>query len=166
MATQKQIAANRRNAQKSSGPKSQAGKSRAALNSLKHGLSVPNGSVDGMLLEKLAARIAGGNEVDAMRLARGIAAAELELARVRRISSRLWEQHSVAPASGGNDDRAKRLIHVHLHEAGTFAEFAKLIRYEKRAAFRRDRAVREFLEAGRCVIDRSVPTDQPTEADD
>src|SRR3954452_4097773 len=38
MATAKQIAANRRNAEKSTGPKTEEGKNRTRLNSLKHGL--------------------------------------------------------------------------------------------------------------------------------
>ena len=38
MTSQKQIEANRRNARKSTGPKSAVGKTRAAHNALKHGL--------------------------------------------------------------------------------------------------------------------------------
>ena len=38
MATQKQIAANRNHAQKSTGPRSEAGKQIARLNALKHGM--------------------------------------------------------------------------------------------------------------------------------
>ncbi|QEH38486.1 hypothetical protein OJF2_70890 [Aquisphaera giovannonii] len=40
MATAAQIAANRRNAQKSTGPRTKAGKARSRLNGLKHGLCV------------------------------------------------------------------------------------------------------------------------------
>jgi hypothetical protein len=39
MATEKQIAANRRNAAKSSGPRTAAGKSRSKMNALRHGLA-------------------------------------------------------------------------------------------------------------------------------
>ena len=38
MATREQIAANRKNAKKSTGPKSEAGKDRARFNGLRHGL--------------------------------------------------------------------------------------------------------------------------------
>ncbi len=38
MASEKKIEANRRNAQKSTGPKSEEGKSRSRLNGLKHGM--------------------------------------------------------------------------------------------------------------------------------
>jgi hypothetical protein len=39
MATQKQIEANRRNAERSTGPKTEEGKAKASLNSLKHGMT-------------------------------------------------------------------------------------------------------------------------------
>ena len=39
MSTPKQIAANRRNAQKSTGPRTTAGKAKTRLNPLKHGLT-------------------------------------------------------------------------------------------------------------------------------
>jgi hypothetical protein len=41
MASEKQIAANRRNAQRSTGPKTEAGKERASRNALCHGLASP-----------------------------------------------------------------------------------------------------------------------------
>ena len=39
MATEKQFAANRRNAKKCTGPKSVAGKSKSSMNNLKHGVN-------------------------------------------------------------------------------------------------------------------------------
>ena len=43
MVSDRKLAANRENAKKSSGPKSQTGKHRSARNALSHGLAVPIG---------------------------------------------------------------------------------------------------------------------------
>ncbi|HMF07283.1 MAG TPA: hypothetical protein VKE72_09770, partial [Methylocella sp.] len=87
MASERQIAANRRNARKSTGPRSGAGKKRASRNAYRHGLtlSVTSTAAYAKQLDKFARKIAGDTE-DTIVLdrAREIAQAELELARVRR----------------------------------------------------------------------------------
>jgi hypothetical protein len=87
MASEKQKAANRRNACKSTGPRSQAGKRRASRNAYRHGLSSSTMSNTAFpkQREKFARRIAGdtANELILER-ARDVARAELDLARVRR----------------------------------------------------------------------------------
>ena len=47
MATNKQLEANKQNAKKSTGPRSQAGKARSRLNSRKHGLTAKTLIIDG-----------------------------------------------------------------------------------------------------------------------
>ena len=89
MATQKQIEANRRNARKSTGPRSASGKKRASRNALKHGLTTPiSGAVVTREIEALARQIAGDPE-DRLRmaLARDAAEAQLDLDRVQRSAS-------------------------------------------------------------------------------
>jgi hypothetical protein len=80
------LAANRRNALRSTGPKSAAGKQRAARNALKHGLAVPVGA-DPTLFEQIdaLALLIAGEEASAARLvlARRVAEAQLDLDRVR-----------------------------------------------------------------------------------
>jgi hypothetical protein len=94
MASQKQIEANRRNARKSTGPRSDPGKKRASWNAYRHGLSKPMlGAAFASGVEVLARRLAGG-AADPMTLALACDAAEamLELARVRRVKVALIER--------------------------------------------------------------------------
>jgi hypothetical protein len=97
MASERQIAANRLNARKSTGPRSGTGKKRASGNAYRHGLTLNITSTAALAeqLDKLAREIAGDSE-DAILLgrARAVAQAELELARVRRAKVALIERAS------------------------------------------------------------------------
>jgi hypothetical protein len=97
MASERQIAANRRNARKSTGPRSGAGRKRASRNAYRHGLtlSISSTAASAKQLDKLVRKIIGDTE-DAILLerARAIAQAELELARVRRVKVALIERAS------------------------------------------------------------------------
>ena len=97
MASERQIAANQRNARKSTGPRSGAGKKRASGSAYRHGLTMNITSIAAFAkrLDKLARKIAGNTD-DAITLerARAIAQAELELARVRRAQIALFERAS------------------------------------------------------------------------
>src|SRR5262249_40676297 len=97
MASEQQIAANRRNARKSTGPHSGAGKKRASRNAYRHGLrsSITSTAEYAKQLDKLVREIAGDTK-DAILLerARAIAQAELDLARVRRVKVALIERAS------------------------------------------------------------------------
>ena len=61
MASERQIAANRRNARKSTGPRSGAGKKRASRNAYRHGLTscVTSSAAVAKQLDKLIRKIAG-----------------------------------------------------------------------------------------------------------
>lgn len=91
MANQSQIEANRRNATKSTGPRSRSGKNRVSKNALRHGLSVPfQAGAAQARLEKLAVQIAGaGSNCITLELARAAAIAALDLARVRQVKAQL-----------------------------------------------------------------------------
>jgi hypothetical protein len=103
MASERQIAANRRNARKSTGPRSGAGRKRASRNAYRHGLTlnITSTAAFAKQLNKLARKIAGDTK-DAITLerARAVAHAELDLARVRRAKVALIER---ASASGELD---------------------------------------------------------------
>jgi hypothetical protein len=95
MASARQIAANRRNARKSTGPRSGPGKKRASRNAYRHGLTlnIISTAAFAKQLETLVRKIAGDSE-DAIVLERAhaIAQAELDLARVRRAKIALIER--------------------------------------------------------------------------
>jgi hypothetical protein len=88
MATKRQIAANRRNARKSTGPRSRAGKERASRNSYRHGLSygVAGAAAFAKHVEALARKIAGRSaDAVTLEIARSVARAEFDLAQIRRL---------------------------------------------------------------------------------
>ena len=88
MATEKQIAANRQNAGRSSGPRSGEGRRRSSQNAYRHGLSAGvNAHVESIKdIEALASKIAGNStDVVVLECARTMAQAEFDLARIRRL---------------------------------------------------------------------------------
>jgi hypothetical protein len=97
MASERQIAANRRNARRSTGPRSGAGKKRASRNAYRHGLSlnIISSAASAKRLEKLVRKIAGNTDNPILlERARALAQAELDLARVRRAKVALIERAS------------------------------------------------------------------------
>lgn len=101
MASQSQIEANRRNARQSTGPRSAAGKKRVGKNALRHGLGVSFqvSAVQAKLVDKLAQQIAGASTERLVReLAREVAIATFDLARVRRVKTALI-QHELTLGS-------------------------------------------------------------------
>lgn len=112
MASERQIAANRRNARKSTGPRSSAGKRWASRNAFRHGLSLSLTAM-GTSTEEITqlARKIVGDTADAITMMHGLTAAEaeLEIARVRRakaaIINRLMAFESLDPGKLFNSPR-------------------------------------------------------------
>lgn len=100
MPTAQKLAANRRNAGKSTGPKSRAGKSRTARNARRHGLASSvwsDPALDGAT-ESLARELAGPAATPELRrLACDAAAAHIAVDRVRRAAHRLMAQQLEDP---------------------------------------------------------------------
>jgi hypothetical protein len=120
MASERQIAANRRNARKSTGPSTSAGKERASGNAYRHGLRSGRvtTAIDAKEVEELARSIAG-NSASSMVLecARTAAEAMLALARVRRLRMALLEQirrFGNSIASAGSAPREIRYLRTSL----------------------------------------------------
>jgi len=139
MASERQIAANRRNARKSIGPRSGAGKNRASRNAYRHGLTLSMTSTAAFAkqLDKLVREIAGNTEnAIVLERARAIAQAELDLARVRRAKVALIERASAFGVAAAT---------MPSHEPNR-SELRQLDRYERRAAAQRERAVRNLYD--------------------
>jgi len=88
MATERQIAANRQNARKSTGPRSRAGKRRASRNSYRHGFSYGVAAAVEFTkhVEALAQKIAGrGADAVTLEIARSVARAEFDLPQIRHV---------------------------------------------------------------------------------
>jgi hypothetical protein len=136
MTSDRKIESNRKNAQKSTGPRSEAGRRRSRRNALRHGLAIAIGS-DSTLSEdvkRLASALARGRSGSNIgEFAHQAAEAEIDLLRIRKIRASLFN------AILGNPET--KLDHSELNE-----ELAKLERYERRAFSRRKRAFRAMTE--------------------
>ena len=97
MATEKQIAANRLNAQKSTGPRTREGRAASRLNSLKHGLTAEtlilpgeNASDLEALLDAFESKFRPTDEVE-QDLVRQMALATWRLRRFSQVENALWD---------------------------------------------------------------------------
>jgi hypothetical protein len=144
MASERRNEANRRNAAKSSGPRSSAGRDRASRNSNRHGFAAsrPLSAEQVRRVEKLARRIAG-NASDPIILdhARSAAQAEFDLAQIRRVKVATIEQllsvGETMPATPSElSDRTAEAVQLAL------PDLVKLDRYERHATARREQALR------------------------
>jgi hypothetical protein len=88
VASQKQIAANRENAKRSTGPRTRAGKKRSSKNSRKHGLSLELDEILADEAAQLARAISATIGVDPIHCG-DFARAGVAVERVRRVKTRL-----------------------------------------------------------------------------
>ena len=92
MATAKQVAANRANAARSSGPRTPAGRAKSSRNAFRHGLSLslslplPRDLTTATEIDRLAQAIAGENPSEQQLMAANeFATAQCELMRIRAL---------------------------------------------------------------------------------
>jgi hypothetical protein len=140
--------ANRANAKSSTGPKTSGGKTRAAQNAFRHGLSVPVMTDPALAPEvEVMARKISGSYADAETLerARRIAEAQIYLFRVRNsrrsLIAGLLADLNYQPVGG--DEKLAAVLGERVSQLAAFE------RYERRAASRRKFAIRTFDES-RC----------------
>jgi hypothetical protein len=132
MATEKQVAANRRNALKSTGPRSLAGKIKSRANALRHGLASktlfdPSKRQKIDALTQIFAR-----QTDAVA-ARAIAEAQVELHYVERYRAQLLAEIP-PPDEAGLRERGEEITKI-------LCNVPRLLRYERNAASNRNRAI-------------------------
>jgi hypothetical protein len=153
MASERQIAANRRNGNKSTGPRSASGKKRASHNAVRYGLTLRLSGAEFLRQIDIRARQIAGNIADqiALESARDAAEAELELDRINRLKVALIERVAafgklkisepvdpLPPMPAEEPARSAEAVRRIL------PELLRLQRYESRAVTRRDRAIRAF----------------------
>jgi len=148
MATDRQIAANRRNGALSRGPKTAAGKARSSRNALKHGLAIPitRDRATARKIQRAARQMAPSAVGDSIRNAQIAAEATFELARVRAAFEAVVARMSISShtSNAGPWDTCSTGSGKSAAPIRTLAELDKLDRYERRAFSRRRRALRDL----------------------
>jgi len=146
MATDKQIAANRRNGALSRGPKTAAGKARSSRNALKHGLAIPitRDPATAGKIRRAAGQMASSAVGDSIRNAQIAAEASFDLARVRAVFWAAFARTSISYTSNAAEicETCSTGSGKSAAPIRTWAELDKLDRYERRAFSRRSRALR------------------------
>ena len=151
--SEKRLLANRRNAQRSTGPKTRRGKLVSRNNALRHGLArrIANDRAFSLRLEELTALLArGSNDAWYRELARRVAECLLELQRIRGVRSQIL-------LSLGELETADLCEHER-----TVAQLQKIERYERSVISRRSMTVQAFYSASATALEEpSVELDPP-----
>jgi hypothetical protein len=113
MATEKQIAANRANAKRSTGPKTAAGQQKSSRNAYRHGLSrsePPDPSFVAKAHAIARALIIDAPAIgDRLKAAQDVVHAQLELSRIQTIRAEQWKKINLNEGPDENTKAIKRL---------------------------------------------------------
>ena len=116
MATERQIAANRTNALRSTGPKTQAGRSKSSRNAHRHGLSLglaPDASLNDKVDDMARTLVPVGAEAGKLKSAQELVQAQLRLLRIRELRKDLVNTVNLA---SGNFSVLGRLLALDRYE--------------------------------------------------
>lgn len=154
MASVSKIAANRRNASRSTGPRSRIGKSHARRNAVRHGLAARAvlGAEEAASVQAMADQIVDGSSgVLTFNSACVVAQAELDLVRIRElkvtlIQNAIMQQRQTLVATGRTAGSMNDQGDLAAAVRQTLPQLLKYDRYERRAAARRDRGISALVE--------------------
>jgi hypothetical protein len=135
MTSPHKIAANRRNARRSTGPRTAAGKRNSVGNALRHGLlaSIDADPEMSRVVVRIAAALAGPDASPRLRaLVRPVAEAQADMLRIRGARTKLIDL-----AAAGAQGTIDAIV-------GSLPTLVRLDRYERSAMRRRHRALREL----------------------
>jgi hypothetical protein len=138
VASDRKIAANRKNAKNSTGPKSRAGKRRSRANAFRHGLAIDIGVDSGVAeqIERLTLAMTSPGPLMQTPLLRQLAEVEVDLQRIRKIRAGIFRS-------------ALQQTDARLPYCGDLnSQLEKLERYERRAMSRRKRVLRAISQCG------------------
>ena len=153
MSSEDRILANKRNAARSTGPITDAGKLRASGNALKHGLNVSirrEPSVSSQI-EALAMAITGDNPTpQQLNAAHDIAEATFELRRVQQFKLSIIENKKTKLRAVATDDDADEAGELSMNDymlacAEAFPALTKADRIERRILSRHRRAISAYI---------------------
>lgn len=137
MTTELRISANRRNAAKSTGPKTTAGKHRASGNALRHGLT-SQGSANTDLISSIAKALAG----DLALAAPALEVARLEdlILRIRHAKAQAYDDALIRITSQASPDMPREETDA-LALIAAAPDLLKFDEYERKAMSRRRKAL-------------------------
>jgi hypothetical protein len=150
MTSELQRQSNRRNAIRSTGPRTARGKMRASRNAFKHGLatSIADNPTKAAEIARLVALIGAQSAGDRVQgeYVRIAVEANLELSRIRSIRTKLIPKTPAPNIASATDDLANADSWRAEFETAlqSLAELTSVERYERRAFSRRNRALRKL----------------------
>jgi hypothetical protein len=142
--SEKRLLANRRNAQRSTGPKTAEGKQISRNNALRHGLARQraSGPAHSAFREKLAIILANGENDACRELARDVAECTIELEKIRAVRFQICF-----------DLGAFEFAEPHQHEEAMMG-LQRIERYERRLFSRRRKAMQALDDASADLFER------------
>lgn len=161
MTSAARIAANRKNAVRSSGPRTANGKARSRQNAFRHGLSLPIATNDAFSapINALAADLANKSGL-APAVAYAVAEARAELIRARQAKIKTIEQ-AIAAQEGTPDGTLHAQARLALAAAAKASLLASFARYERRASSRLRKRLR-MVDLETSSSAKRGNTDRPT----